>query len=346
MKLTAAQASANSKQPAAKWRTVRRRLRTGTVMPVVRPSFALKRGDLILTMGSCFARNIEIHLARWGCRVPMLDFSLPAHEFGFKNPADTLTIYNTPSFRQEIEWAERVFARDKTVTDEDCASFLYEVDDGLFADLGMNRTFPATRARCVERRQAVFDIYATAFTADCIVMTPGVSEAFTNTRTGFVSNPTPMIRGKIFDTDAWEFSVIGYETACSDLRTVIDLVRKHNPEAKFIISTSPVPLHTTFSGEDIAIANARSKAILRAACEAVAEARHRVDYFPSFEAVTLSWWRVWQRDRRHVTDRFVGKVVANLAAHYLEDGVAESVRSDAFEFSLGERIARVLRPRA
>ncbi len=315
-------------------------------MPLVEPSFSLRRGDVVFTMGSCFARNIERHLARWGCRVPMLEFSLPEHEYGFANAADTLTIYNTPSFRQEIEWAERVFGRDGRVTDADCASFLYEVDGGLHLDLGMNRTYAASRERCVERRQDVFDLYAHAFGADCIVMTPGVSEVFTNTRTGFVSNPTPMNRGKIFDEEEWEFSVLDYETSFSDLIAVIDLVRKHNPAAKFIISTSPVPLHTTFSGQDIAVANARSKAILRAACEAVAEARDGVDYFPSYEAVTLSWWRVWQRDRRHVSDYFVGKVVANLASRYLEDPAAEPAEAAPFEFSLGQRIARALRFRA
>lgn len=342
MKLTAAQASANAKLPSAKWRTVRRRLRGGTVMPLVQPSFALQSHDLVFTMGSCFARNIEKHLARWGCRVPMLEFSLPEHEYGFNNPADTLTIYNTPSFRQEIEWAERIFARDSAVVDADCDHFLYEVEDGLFADLGMNRTYPAPRARCVERRQQVFDLYATAFAADCIVMTPGVSEVFTNTRTGFVSNPTPINRGKFMNAEEWEFSVLDYETSVSDLQTVIDLVRKHNPKAKFLISTSPVPLHTSFSGLDIAVANARSKAILRAACETVAESRDQVDYFPSYEAVTLSWWRVWQRDRRHVSDYFVGKVVANLASHYMPELGTTPTDTRSFEYSIGERIAKAI----
>jgi len=93
VKLTAAQAAANAKLLSAKWRTVHRRLRGGTVMPLVQPSFSLRSGDLVFTMGSRFARNIEKHLAHWGCRVPMLVRGAGPRK---RNPSNTVSANGSP----------------------------------------------------------------------------------------------------------------------------------------------------------------------------------------------------------------------------------------------------------
>jgi Tfp pilus assembly protein PilF len=82
-----------------------------------------------------------------------------------------------------------------------------------------------------------------------------------------------------------------------------------------------VPLTRTFTGRDIAIANSYSKAVLRAACEAVLSEREYVDYFPSYEMAMLSNPAlVWRSDRIHVAQSFVGKIVGHMLDHYI-DGV-------------------------
>src|SRR6185312_5748209 len=71
------------------------------------------------------------------------------------------------------------------------------------------------------------------------------------------------------------------------------------------------------------IAHLTSKSVLRAVCGAAALDRPMVDYFPSYEAATLSAAkRVWEPDRIHVTGGFVGKIVAHMLAGYLEGGEA------------------------
>lgn len=72
-------------------------------------------------------------------------------------------------------------------------------------------------------------------------------------------------------------------------------------------TVSPVPLYLTFSGEDIIVANTYSKSVLRAVCNAVENSRKRVDYFPSYEAVTLSTRFILEKDRRYVKNFFIKK---------------------------------------
>jgi len=38
--------------------------------PEIQPGFKLKRSSPIFTIGSCFARNVELHLAKLGFNVP------------------------------------------------------------------------------------------------------------------------------------------------------------------------------------------------------------------------------------------------------------------------------------
>jgi predicted Zn-dependent protease len=105
------------------------------------------------------------------------------------------------------------------------------------------------------------------------------------------------------------------------------VVRERNPGIKVLVTTSPVPMATTFSGQDIRIANAYSKSVLRAACGAAAMLRPLVDYFPSYESATQSFpSRVWETDRIHVSSAFVGKIVTHLLDNYLE-GVQDAARN-------------------
>jgi tetratricopeptide (TPR) repeat protein len=88
---------------------------------------------------------------------------------------------------------------------------------------------------------------------------------------------------------------------------------------KILITTSPVPLTRTFTGQDISIANSYSKSVLRAVCGAAPLERQGVDYFPSYEMATLSSPAlVWKADRIHVSPAFVGKIVGHMLDHYME----------------------------
>jgi tetratricopeptide (TPR) repeat protein len=298
----------------------------GEVWPQLQPSFRLEAGHSVFTIGSCFARNIEQHLADLGCRVPMLDLRLPAEEFhGQTNGA--MNRFHPPAFRQCLEWAAAIWDRGGDVAWADCEPLAFDWGDGRLFDLDMGCDGPVTRERFLERRRHVYAIFSQVFTADCLMMTPGLIEAWRDKATGLYIHEPPTHKALHRQRERWELEILTYEQCQADLLAAIDVVRARNPTIKVLITTSPVPLTATFSGQDVLVANSQSKAVLRAVCGAVPLLRPMTDYFPSYESATLSFpTGVWAPDRLHVSQPFIGKIVAQLVKHYFE-GVDEAGRA-------------------
>ena len=89
--------------------------------PVAQPSFAagltLAAGDKVLTMGSCFARNIEEYLAGVGYDVPVLGYDGPAAESEQGGRVQgILNKYTVASIWQEVAWVDKVRRGGGTVT--------------------------------------------------------------------------------------------------------------------------------------------------------------------------------------------------------------------------------------
>ena len=302
----------------ARWSSVADEL-SAELWPEVSPSFRLRPGQTVFTIGSCFARNIESNLAALGCRVPMLDLRLPPEEFDGQ-PNSAMNKFHPPAFRQGMEWTARIYDRDGKVCWADCEALAFEVDDGLYFDLDMaGTTAPATKARFIERRQHIYDIFAQAFDAECLMMTPGLIEAWRDKQTGLFTQGPPYHKRMLATPERWAFEVLSYPRCLDNMLAALDVVRARNPGVKVLVTTSPVPISLTFTGRDIAIANAHSKAVLRAVCDAVTLEREGVDYFPSYEMVTLSDPRlVWKTDRLHVSQGFIGKIVGYMLDNYME----------------------------
>ena len=313
-----------ARNPKARWPVIAQEF-AGDVWPELNPSFKIASGQTIFTIGSCFARNIERHLASLGCRVPMLDFQLPPSEWsGGANGA--MNKFHPPAFRQCLDWTAAIHDRDGKVTWDDCRPLAFDFGDGRFFDMDMGGAAPVTQARFLERRQHIYDIFQAVFSADCLMMTPGLIEAWRDRDSGLYIHEPPTQKAMVSRRDRWELEILSFEQCQADLLAAIDIVRARNPAVKVLITTSPVPLSATFSGQDVRVANTYSKSVLRAVCGAVTLQRPLVDYFPSYECATLSFpVRVWEPDRIHVSSGFVGKIVAHMLDHYLE-GVEDAAR--------------------
>jgi hypothetical protein len=312
------QAMANLREgPASRWPDTIGEFATG-VLPLVSPSFQLSPGDEIFTVGSCFARSIEAHLAQLGCRIPMLGFSLPPDEW-HGLPDQALNKFTPPSFRQTLQWAAAITDRDGKVCWEDCEPIAFDCGGGQFLDLEIAAQTPVGQERFLERRQQIYDVTRTAFSASCVIMTPGLIEGWRDRTTGlFISGSVLRHKKGLGQGDRFELVVLDYDRCFDDLAASVDLIRARNPDSKMLVTTSPVPLGATFSGQDVRVANTYSKSVLRAACGALTKVRPAVDYFPSYESVTLTDpEQVWSRDRIHVTDAFVGRIVGRLAETYM-----------------------------
>jgi len=324
--LTYAEARRHKASARSRWRDVAEELDT-ELWPKLSPSFRLRPGQTVFTIGSCFARNIEANLEALGCKVPMLGLSLPPDEFD--GPANAaMNKFHPPAFRQSLEWTARIHDRDGVVRWEDCEPIAFDTGDGRYFDLDMAATVtPATRERFIARRQHVYDVFSTVFRADCLMITPGLIEAWRDLETGLYTYGPPYERRMLATPERWVLEILSYPRCVEDLLAAIDVVRQRNPEVNILVTTSPVPLTRTFTDRDVTVANAHSKAVLRAVCDVVLLERERIDYFPSYEMATLSNPAIaWKRDRLHVTQAFIGKIVGYMLDNYFEGVEAASAQ--------------------
>ncbi len=330
----------------ARWKDIAADL-DSELWPRVQPSFRIRPGETVFTIGSCFARNIEANLQALGCRVPMLDFRLPPNEYDGA-PHAAMNRFHPPAFRQCLEWTAAIRDRDGVVTWADCEPLAFNLGERRWFDLDMATALAVPQERFIERRQHIYDIFSQAFDAEAMMITPGLIEAWRDLKTGLYTYGAPNQKAMLEDADRWQFEVLPFARCLEDMVATIDVVRSRNPGVKILVTTSPVPLGVTFSGRDIAIANARSKAVLRTVCEEVVSLREQVDYFPSYEIVTLSNpAQVWKSDRLHVSSDFIGKIVSYMLGHYLEgvDAAAQNhqlgrTRFAAGDFAEAEKAAR------
>jgi tetratricopeptide (TPR) repeat protein len=109
---------------------------------------------------------------------------------------------------------------------------------------------------------------------------------------------------------------------------------------RIILTVSPVPLGATFTGSDVAVANCYSKSVLRAAAEAAVAEFDHIEYFPSYESVTLSERALaFAEDQIHVTGPLVAFNVDRMIRRYMGGAELETSR-DVIARALEERRAR------
>jgi len=306
-----------SKNPYAKWADSLQRMEP-EVFPQLAPKFRMPAKGKIFTIGSCFARNIEEHFARIGYEVPTLDFSVPREEWAFR-PNGILNKLTPSAIWQELDWIERAMQAGK-ITDELLSELFFECKNGLVIDMDLGGYVPVSRERAIERRKQHFEVYKNLFDADILTITLGNIEAWYDTKTKRYLHELPSHLEMVKAKERFELIILSH-TQCSDLvRRSIELVRHRNPSVKILVTTSPVPLGKTFSGQDIIIANLHGKSTLRSVCGEIILEYENVDYFPSYESVMLTPHnRTFEADRRHVKDDFVAKVVGTVAENYLTE---------------------------
>jgi hypothetical protein len=276
------------------------------------PKFALDKSDRFFCIGSCFARNIEEHLNYRGVQVLSLGLAIPASEHGGR-PNAILNKFTSHSMMNELQWASRAQAYNQ--------SFFYQRTDGAWLDLHLSPSATAvTIERALQRRIDITrDYFAKVKHADVVIMTLGLNEVWRDNQTGLYLNAPPSPKSATQDEERYCLHVTSVEENVAAITAAIEAAMQLNSTLRFIVTVSPVPLIVSFSGQDAAIANANSKSVLRCAAEVVSTSFSNVDYFPSYEMVTLAPRAlVYGEDCAHVSDDAVGRVVAKfLLAHGL-----------------------------
>lgn len=301
--------SAVRSNPNAVTRRAQRRLEP-EVWPAVLPTFGLSPGDMVFTIGSCFARNVEEHLARLGIAVPVTEFSVPSAEWSGRG-AGILNKYTPPSIHQDVEWTARVLLRDDILTERDCSTFRYPTRDDLVIDTNLGGNVPVGVDRFLERRREIYRINRKIFEASCVVMTLGHVESWFDRKAGIYIQDAPLDRALFSDQDErFELHILDHSESLAHIRAAMNRIRSINPEIRFLVTTSPIPLGRTFTNDDVITANSYSKSTLRAVAGDLSREFPMCDYFPSYEIASITkTWSIWGANKIHLHDDFVGRIV-------------------------------------
>lgn len=284
-----------------------------------RPKFKISRDAAVFTIGSCFAREIETALQSY--KIPLLlaghgvlaeryESWRPDTQTGGGVPAGTISRgvfhkYTTHSMFFDVERA----IQGNLYPNEG----LLELEPDLWFDPHAAGLQMADKTTALDSRAKVDAGMQTIKQADVVIVTLGLTESWREKVNGQVMNRAPAGKYLLRKGDLFELLDFGYDDIQTVLRQMIDMIVAERPAVKIIISVSPIP-SSTFGQRDVVSASVGSKAMLRTAAETVSRIYDFVDYFPSYEMVTLSPRALaWEEDAVHVqramvrsaTDTFV-----------------------------------------
>jgi hypothetical protein len=257
----------------------------------------LGEDDLVVTLGSCFARELRTFL---------LEAGLESSRFRIPD-----ALNNTYALLDFFTW---------------CAT-------GAETGFGFSYDRAASGEIAEFTPDAERESYAKAFAdAGAFVFTLGLAEVWSDKATGGV-----FWRGipeDVFEEGRHEFRLTTVDENARNLGGLIDQARSLNPSAPIVLTLSPVPLAATFRGISCLTADCVSKSILRVAIDQVlSEERPGVYYWPSFEIVRwagshLSWPTYGFEDvrARRVTRYVVGQIIDAFVEAYFTPGAAAKMR--------------------
>lgn len=258
-----------------------------------RKKFSITPKTRIMTAGSCFAQNIARYLRARRFRV--IDTEPPP--IGLQGQAAASFGYglysarygNIYTARQLVQLTREAFGRFQP-------SDAIWTKDGRYYDALRPSVEPnglATEADVMAQRVDHLGRVRAAFLdADLCIFTFGLTEAWVHRVSGTVYPTAPgTIAGK-FDPSIYEFKNFTAREVYSDFTRFRRFLKKKNPDLKFLVTVSPVPLTATASQNHILPATIYSKSVLRAVAGEVAAEFDDVDYFPSYEIVATPFFQI------------------------------------------------------
>ena len=275
------------------------------------PKFPISSTERIVTAGSCFAQHIGRSLTANG----FCWFDAEPAPYGLPDPAvfnygifsfRSGNIYTAAMLRQWLEWS---IAGNSGLAEE----LEIYAERGRYFDAFRPLIEPngfASQDEVAQSREATFAAIRRALMADVFVFTLGLTEAWRNAKTGLTYPACPGTQAGAFDASRHVFVNHDYEEVERDLWRAIEIARSVNPDLRFLLTVSPVPLTATASGDHVLAATTYSKSVLRAVAGRSAK-KEGVDYFPSYEIITGTPFRgmFYAANLREVTSRGVAHVM-------------------------------------
>ncbi|SMX43969.1 GSCFA domain-containing protein [Actibacterium lipolyticum] len=251
------------------------------------PRFKISKKLPIFTAGSCFAQHVGRTLSANGFNVidtePVPRRTLPqvAQKYGYTlYSARYGNIYTVQQFLQLLLECRGEFTPADPVWEKD-GRYYDAMRPGTEPD-GLATPELVQKSRAYHLK-AVRDALEQA---GLVVFTLGLTESWQHTESKTVYPTAPGTIAGQMDHDVYSF--VNYRAA--EIRDAFiaarDILRGINPDMKFLLTVSPVPLTATASGNHVLPATVYSKSVLRTVAGELSEDFEDVDYFPSYEIVT------------------------------------------------------------
>ena len=252
------------------------------------PARLIETTTKVATIGSCFASELAAMMDTVGIGGAM-------HPGGL--------FYSTATIRQELEriaggWPERSSEPAWNVGDA-------WVDP--FRDYNVVHPDEATLLAARAEADAAADSLFRG--AGVVVVTLGLIETWRSQLSGATYRQIP--HPAVFPMLGPEFHRLSVADMLDDLERIRRVVRDVLG-AELIITTSPVPLHSTFTALDVRVANVESKSRIRAAVSEFVDRHADVHYFHSYEMVVTAERQsdYFREDGRHVERHAVRYIVS------------------------------------
>ena len=241
----------------------------------------IRQDALITTLGSCFARNISFHLAKLGYRCENLAITEDMNSPMSNLELIRLCLMNDNDCDEYLEdWNERFFNTSESLTRNEIAKF--KAKD--------KKAVQKARARLRASNHIILtfgNILNFACVAEMAQRTntpPRFLRLFQSEDIGFRMNYNGAMKSL-----GYELKAFSYESTLEASKSLIDGISKLNPNAKILLTLSPVPIDNALGIKSNICSSVTldcySKSILRSCIQNLLDTNYNVKYFPSFEIV-------------------------------------------------------------
>jgi len=251
----------------------------------------INKGSKVVALGSCFAREISNFLVSKKYSTLKRQGGHNGREFIYSG------VNNTFAVRQLFEFAWT----GKEPKDETWHS----------------QKGPLHKELTVKTQKELSEYFSQT---KAFIITLGLSEVWYNKKTSDVF--WRAIPKDIFDSDKHGFRVTTVQENVENIQEIIKLIKIHAPDAKIILTLSPVPLYATFRPVSCVSASAVSKSILRVAVDEVMrdseDFNKSLFYWPSYEIITSFFKDPYKEDNRHIEAHCVSTIMSEFSKYFIQ----------------------------
>lgn len=305
------------------------------ITDLYRKKFDIGIDDAVATCGSCFAQHIGKRLDRKGYNYMDVE-PIPEGLSADKAKALGYGIYsarygNVYTSRQLIQLFERAYG--ELDFDE-----IWKDKKGRYVDPFRpnlcGEGYTTAEEVLHEQRLHLSNVRRMFETLDVFVFTMGVTETWINRQSGAVYPICPGVTAGSFDPDQHEFVNLDYATILEEMEIFLSRLRSVNPNAKVLLTVSPVPLTATAEERHVLLSTMASKSILRAVADQLYRRHAHVDYFPSYDIIMSPPYKsmFFKNNLRSIHEEGVDYVMSHFFAQHRLENEADSKPADSSTF--------------